>query len=52
MYPEEKIKRYDIERLYKRYCLTVQQEGTGGKVTQFTINNTNIPFVSQNTKRR
>jgi DNA-binding MarR family transcriptional regulator len=44
MYPEEKIKRYDIERLYKRYCLTVQQEGTGGKATQFIINNTNIPY--------
>jgi len=44
MYPENKIKRYDIDRLYQRFCLTAQREGTGGKVTQYALNNTNMPY--------
>lgn len=40
------IKRYDINKLYNRFCLNErdkQEKGTGDRVTQFTISNTNIP---------
>lgn len=44
MYPETEIKRYDIDRLYQRFCLTAQRESTGGKITQYALNTTNIPY--------
>lgn len=44
-YNKDTIKRYDINKLYNRFCLNEKdkQEGTGDKVTQFTIASTNIP---------
>ncbi|HZK00424.1 MAG TPA: hypothetical protein VFC79_10465, partial [Tissierellaceae bacterium] len=45
MYSLDSIKRYNINDLYNRYVNERdRQEGTGDKVTQFTINNTNIPI--------
>lgn len=45
MFKLETIKRHKIDSLYNRFCLNEKdkQEGTGDRVTQFTISNTNIP---------
>lgn len=44
IYDKESIKRYQINKLYDRFCNNLKyQEGTGEEVTQYTVNNTNIP---------
>ena len=44
-FPLKSIKRYSINDLYNRHCSSERnkQEGTGDRVTQFTIASTNIP---------
>lgn len=46
MYDIDTIKRYNIDKLYNRFCGNEKdkQEGTGDKITQFTIASTNIPY--------
>ena len=45
IYPLDTIKRFNIDDLYSWHCMNEKdkQEGTGDKVTQFTIASTNIP---------
>ena len=44
-YKLDSIKRYNINDLYNRFCINERdkQQGTEGKISSHTINNTNIP---------
>lgn len=45
MYDRSTIKRYNINKLYSRFCENAKfQEATENRVTDYTINNTNIPL--------
>lgn len=46
IFDRDTIERYDIDRLHKRFCIGTRdnkEQGSGDRVTNFTINNTNIP---------
>lgn len=47
MFERDTIKRYSIDKLYNRYCCNAKDIAIGDRVTQYTLNNTNIPMCIQ-----
>ena len=47
MYPKDTIKRYDINRLYNRFCCSSFKD-TGDRLSQYNIKSSNIPLCVKN----